>query len=66
MPEGAAISWPFPDIVIRSKSGFANREPQSRSNSRPDEPVVTPRRIMTRLPTAIVTTAIAHLAPTTN
>jgi hypothetical protein len=22
MPEGAALSWPFPDIVIRNKSGF--------------------------------------------
>jgi len=27
MPEGAALSWPLPDIVIRSKSGFANQEP---------------------------------------
>jgi hypothetical protein len=29
MPEGAALSWPLPDIFIRSKSGFANQEPQS-------------------------------------
>ena len=54
MPEGAALSWPLPDIVIRSKSGFANQEPQSWSSSGPDKRVVTPRRIMTSLPAAIV------------
>jgi hypothetical protein len=42
MPEGAALSWPLPDIVIRSKSGFANQEPQSWSSSGPDKRVVTP------------------------
>jgi len=66
MPEGAALSWPLPDIVIRSKSGFANQERQSWSSSGPDKRVVTPRRIMTSLPAAIVTAAIAQLAPTTN
>ncbi len=66
MPEGAALSWPLPDIVIRSKSGFANQEPQSWSSSGLDKRVVTPRRIMTSLPAAIVTAAIAQLAPTTN
>ena len=25
MPEGAALSWPLPDIVIRRKNGFAFR-----------------------------------------
>ena len=66
MPEGAALSWPLPDIVIRSKSGFANQEPQSWSSSGPDKRVVTSRRIMTSLPAAIVTAAIAQFAPTTN
>jgi hypothetical protein len=28
MFEGAALSWPLPDIVIRRKGGFANRETQ--------------------------------------
>jgi hypothetical protein len=60
MPEGAASSWALPDIVIRSKSGFANQEPQSWSSSGPDKRVVTPRRIMTSLPAAIVTAAIAQ------
>jgi hypothetical protein len=66
MPEGAALSWPLPDIVIRSKSGFANQAPQSWPGSGPDKCVVTPRRIMTSLQAAIVTAAIAQLAPTTN
>src|SRR5436305_4943969 len=47
--QSPALSWPLPDVVIRSKSGFANQEPQSWSSPRPDKRVVTPRRIMTSL-----------------
>ena len=66
IPEGAALSWPLPDIVIRSKSGFANQDPQSWSSSGPNKRVVTPRRIMTSLPAAIVTAAVAQLAARTD
>jgi hypothetical protein len=63
--EGAALSWPLPDIVIRRKGGFANRETQG-CQVGADKRVVTPRRIMTSQPAAMVTVAIAQLAPTTN
>jgi hypothetical protein len=63
--EGAALSWPLPDIVIRRKGGFANRERKA-VKSGADKRVVTPRRIMTSQPAAMVTAAIAQLAPTTN
>jgi hypothetical protein len=48
----------------RSLAGKSQQE--ERNETEADKRVVTPRRIMTSQPAAMVTAAIAQLAPTTN
>jgi hypothetical protein len=57
--EGAALSWPLADIVIRGKGGFANQERQSWLSPGPDKRVVIPGRIMIGLLAATESAAIA-------